>query len=216
MSRDGRCIAPQLLAVEGSAALPGIARWQSAFTTSLADWPVGQCGPSHLHRSQFWTVIRRPGMTGTIQWRLESQPAPGALAAPIRVVEGESISLDLALGAAFEAAQRGTSAPASGILVAPAFIPLQVVPGAPRIWGCAGLYAHTSGTGEAGVPFSQTCFIREFLTPQEPSYVCTLEDGDATETHLAHWHAPNLAAAVAQCEQAMLRRGVGLGFQNSR
>ena len=197
MSLLSQCVSPQLFPVEGGAALPGRARWQFAFTTATS--PLGGDGSGQLHRGDFWTEINLKSPALPVQWRLESAPLHTAPNGVARIVEGEAASLDQALTAAVTAARRGAE-----MLLAPAFIALQRVPHAPRVWGCSALYQRFPTTSAEPALFSQTCFIREFTDAHGPVFICTLETEESgMQTH-QHWRTRDLSTAIAHCESELL------------
>lgn len=187
-------LAPQLLVVEGGVGLPGPVRWVAGFTSGPDAAPM-------LHRASLRTEIDARRRPGAVEWRLESQALGLASNAPVRIVQGESCSLSIALEAAVAAAGRVPGG--EPLPLGPAFVMLRDEPGLPRVWGCAGLMATP---GPVPGVLGRVCFIRERLGGPLPRFDGTLE-GEAQRRAaplLWHWSAATLAEAAELGRRALL------------
>ncbi len=196
-------LAPQLLVVEGGVGLPGPVGWVTGFTTGPDTAPT-------LHRASLHAEIDARRQLGPVEWRLESQTLGLAGTAPARIVHGEACSLSIALEAAVSAAGRVPGAGPQPI--GPAFVLLRDEPGAPRVWGCAGLLAKP---GPVPGMLGRVCFIRERLDGARARFEGLLEgepDGHGAPL-LWHWSAATLAEAAEQGRQALLGAAVPLAHQ---
>lgn len=195
-------LAPQLLVLEGGVGMPGPVRWVSGFTTGPEEALV-------LHRATLRAEIDARRRPGPVEWRLESQALGLAGTPPLRIVQGETHSLSVALEAAVAAAGR---APGDDALpIGPAFVLLREEPGQPRIWGAAGLLATP---GPLPGVLGRTCFLRERLGGVTPCFEGMLEGetGRRGPPLLWRWSAATLAEAAEQGRQALLGMAVPLPF----
>ena len=207
--------APRLLCLEGGPDLPGPAAWGMAFTTSAPAWPNSTLGLSRLHRCRFTAATGQQDQRGSVGWRLESQPLGITLSDTARMVEGEAGSLQSAHEAAIAAALRWhhQAAPLAKVSLGPAFVAVPVLPGHPRIWGCAAALA-PAGSAHGPHISGRLCFIRERIGPQ-PQFLCTLEqESGGTWSFLEHWACDSLPDAAESGCSALLGT-VALRRENS-
>jgi hypothetical protein len=188
-----------------------------AFTTTAPACPDATLGLSRLHRCRFTIAPDAGNQSGVVEWRLESQPLGIALNGTARLVQGEAQSLQSAHQAAVAAALRWhrQATPFARLSLGPAFMAIPVLPGQPRIWGCAAAIV-PGATPPLPDVLGRLCFIRE-RTGAQPRFLCTLEqESGGTWRFLEHWVCDSLPdAAESGCSAllgsvAMRRENSGL------
>lgn len=180
-------------------------QWLAAFTTAVAGWPGAEWGPTHLHRCAFWKETTRFSRAKGIHWRVETQLMGDATPrTPLRITEGQSRDLALALSASLATACRGPDEGSPSQLVTPAFVAAPVLLGTPRIWVCSAIYGSDEPRDDA-ISLAQTCVIRETRRGKMLDFACSLEGDALRREPTLYWHTNSLSAATSQCEAAMLQ-----------
>ncbi len=175
-------------------------QWLTAFTTAVPGWQNSEWGPTHLHRCTFWEERARIGAAKGIQWRVETQILTQTTSRPpLRIIEGRSRDLTIALSAGVSRAREALEGAAPASLISPAFMALPSLGGAPRIWVCSAIFDPQNGSDAS----LRTCLIRETRQGPHMDFACTLEGGLESSHAPVYWHANSLSAATEQCIAAI-------------